>query len=115
LGENFFGQVFDFAKSQIGALVLKKMSATDLATNSTNLSSSVCDLASTSAATKTMSTSAKYEILRSLSDIKSIRDLSEDAVRDILRHHTRDGGLVSNINFNKWNVIARSNVVLKKF
>jgi hypothetical protein len=70
------------------------MSATDLATNSTNLSSSVGDLAGH---TK-MSTSTKYEILKSLNDIKSIRDLSEDAVRDILRHHTRDGGLVSFVN-----------------
>eukprot|EP00094_Tigriopus_californicus_P005881 TCALIF_05667-PA protein Name:"Protein of unknown function" AED:0.29 eAED:0.29 QI:0/0.66/0.5/0.75/0.33/0.25/4/114/526 len=35
----------------------------------------------------------KYEYLKSLSDIQSIRDLSEDAVRDILRQHTCDHGL----------------------
>ncbi len=31
-----------------------------------------------------------YEPIRGLADIKSIRDLDEAAVRDILRHHTTD-------------------------
>ena len=35
----------------------------------------------------------KYEYLKSLSDIQTIRDLSEDAVRDILRNNTNDHGL----------------------
>ena len=35
----------------------------------------------------------KYEYLKSLSDIQSIRDLNEDAVRDILRNHSNDHGL----------------------
>lgn len=70
------------------------MSASDLHTNSTNLSSSVGDLAQTHAnQANKMPKSTKYEILRSLNDIRTVRDLSSDAVRDILRHHTRDGGL----------------------
>ncbi len=35
----------------------------------------------------------KYEYLKSLSDIQRIRDLNEDAVRDIMRNHTNDHGL----------------------
>lgn len=35
----------------------------------------------------------KYEYLRSLNDIQSIRDLNEDAIRDILRNHTNDHSL----------------------
>jgi hypothetical protein len=35
----------------------------------------------------------KYEYLKSLSDIQNIRDLTEDAVRDILRSKTNDHGL----------------------
>lgn len=35
----------------------------------------------------------RYEYLKSLSDIKDIRDLTEDAVRDILRKHFSDHGL----------------------
>jgi len=35
----------------------------------------------------------KYEPLRSLSDLKTTRDLTEDGVRDLLRRYTRDHGL----------------------
>ena len=35
----------------------------------------------------------KYEYLKSLCDIQTIRDLTEDAVRDILRNKTNDHGL----------------------
>ena len=35
----------------------------------------------------------KYEYLKSLCDIQTIRDLTEDAVRDILRNNTNDHGL----------------------
>lgn len=36
----------------------------------------------------------RYQILKSLSDIQNIRDLTEDGIRDILRRHTNDGALV---------------------
>ena len=35
----------------------------------------------------------KYEPLRSLSDLKTTRDLTKDGVRDLLRRYTRDHGL----------------------
>ena len=35
----------------------------------------------------------KYEYLKSLCDIQTIRDLTEDGVRDILRNNTNDHGL----------------------
>jgi hypothetical protein len=59
------------------------------------LSTSVGEHGAAKAAAKSGSAATKYEILRSLSDIRGIRDLSCDAVRDILRRHTRDGGLVT--------------------
>ena len=37
--------------------------------------------------------SAKYEPLRSLCDLKTTRDLTNDGVRDLLRRYTRDHGL----------------------
>ena len=37
--------------------------------------------------------SGKYEPLRSLSDLKTTRDLTEDGVRDLMRRYTRDHGL----------------------
>jgi hypothetical protein len=37
--------------------------------------------------------SAKYEVLKSLNDIRSTRDLTEDGVRDIMRRYTRDHSL----------------------
>lgn len=37
--------------------------------------------------------SAKYEALKSLSDVRTTRDLTEDGVRDILRRFSRDHGL----------------------
>ena len=36
---------------------------------------------------------SKYEPLKSLIDLKTTRDLTEDGVRDILRRFTRDHGL----------------------
>lgn len=36
---------------------------------------------------------SKYEHLKSLSDIRTTRDLTDDGIRDILRRHTRDHGL----------------------
>ena len=35
----------------------------------------------------------KYEPLRSLSALKTTRDLTKDGVRDLLRRYTRDHGL----------------------
>lgn len=50
-------------------------------------------MATPSSSSTTPAIPPKYEYLKSLSDIQTIRDLNKEAVRDILRNHTNDYGL----------------------